>query len=568
MILDYLRHSKDGSIRIPPFHTGHLGFIPPTDVSVCLMVPYDQPESHCELYVSPFPANIETLCRLYCMMKDRPGVVNRLIEAVAALKINIVKKESSGINYLNQHFVEMVLDWRTSPHKQFLETPAEVVSRYDRLKYRIPIIDYRYVRLYEEIMCRCGDVVHIDSDYGIPLPAISIVPFRGGYTWVDYEKVTIEAAGGGKYNVKFAIPDGFLEQIRRFTQHGDEEDLPYIISSETSSRSLRVFFPKKEIEPRILHVGFVHLDMPGALSAITGVLAKSGFNILTGLLRKTSWKESGYEVVLEYKNDDPPPQVATAGYAEVFSWVKEKIEACNAEEIAELERFKVSIEPPLYPKPSPAVSPLRLNLTPSHVSPKASAGSEDEKQKEFLERCFQAVVSIPIPRPELDEVRINLLRDVKYRLSTRKPVLFLSYPTAAKDHAELLKSRLEKRFPNHFEITDYQTSDFQVVVESVKDRIRRCDYFIGIWHHEELLGHHEATISPWMPFEYGIALQADKKAIVIHSDKLPQAIWKRIDPGISQPSYNDLTFLKEMVGKVLEFCGTHWVQVDKDSSDG
>jgi len=561
MILDYLRHSTDGSIRIPPFHTGHLGFIPPTDVSVCLMVPYGQPESHCELYVSPFPANIETLCRLQCMMKDRPGVVNRLIDAVAALEINIVKKESSGINFLNQHFVEMVLDWRTSPHKHFLETPAEVISRYDGLKYRIPIMDYRYVRLYEEIMCRCGDVLHIDNDYGIPLPVISIVPFRGGYTWVQHKEVTIEAAESGKYNVKFQIPDGFLEQIRRFTQHSDDEKLPYIISSETNSRSLRVFFPKKEIERRIVQVGFVHLDLPGALSAITDVLAKAGFNILTGLLRKKSWNESGYEVVLEYQHEDPPPQVATTGYVEVFRWIKEKIETCDAQEIAELERFEVSIEPPLYPKPPADVSPLRLSARQNFLLPsKSRIRSDRENQEELLERCIQAVVNEPSPRPEMEEIRLSLLKDVKARLRARKPILFLSYPNRAKDHAELLRSNLEDRFPNHFEITDYQTSDFEIVVESVKDRIRRCDYFIGIWHHEELLGHNEATISPWMPFEYGIALQAEKKAVIIHSDKLPDAIWKRIEPGISQPAYNDLNFSRDMVPKVLEYCAKHWVQ--------
>jgi predicted amino acid-binding ACT domain protein len=561
MILDYLRHSVDGSIRIPPFHTGHLGFIPPTDVSVCLMVPYGQPESHCELYVSPFPANIETLCRLHCMMKDRPGVVNRLIEAVAALEINIVKKESSGVNYLNQHFVEMVLDWRTSPHKHFLETPAEVISRYDGLKYRIPIMDYRYVRLYEEIMCRCGDVVHIDSDYGIPLPAISIVPFRGGHTWVEHERVTIEAAEKGKYNVKFQIPDGFLKQIRRFTQHANSERLPYIISSETNSRSLRVFFPKKQIERRIVQVGFVHLDLPGALSAITGVLAKSGFNILTGLLRKKSWNESGYEVVLEYQNEDPSPQASTTGYAEVFRWVKEKIETCNADELEELERFEVSIEPPLYPKPPADVLPLRLNAQ-SRSFPKHVVQSNNGVPEKLLEECIQKVLDLPSPRPELEEIRINLLKDVRTRLSARKPILFLSYPTVAREHADLLRTKLKERFPDIFEIADYQTTDFEIVVESVKDRIRRCDYFIGIWHHEELFGHREATISPWMPFEYGIALQADKKAIIIHSDKLPDPIWKRIDPGISQPAYNDLTFSKDMLPKVMDYCAKHWVQLE------
>jgi len=494
-------------------------------------------------------------------MKDQPGVVNKLIEAVAALDINIVKKESSGINYLAQHFVEMVLDWRTSPHGEFLPTTVEMLSRYDNLKYRIPIIDYRYVRLYEEIMCRCGDVVHIDSDYGVPLPAISIVPFRGGSTWMQHKEVTIEADESGKYNVKFQIPEGFLNQIRRFTQHADGEGLPYIISSETNSRSLRVFFPKKEIEKRILQVGFVHQDMPGALSAITSVLAKSGFNILTGLLRKKSRNESGYEVVLEYQHEDPPPQASTEGYSDVFRWVQEKIEACSSDEIAELERFEVSIETPLYPKSRIPVEPLRLSAQRTVFSSKPLLKITKEEQEELIEQRIQNVQKTS-PRAETEEVRLNLLRDVKSNLSSPKPVLFLSYPTVAKAHAELLKAELSNEFPNYFEITDYQTSDFEIVVKSVKDRLRRCDYFVGIWHHEDLLGHDEATISPWMPFEYGIALQAEKKAIVIHSDKLPQPIWKRIDPGISQPAYNDLTFSIDMIPKVINYVRKHWWKPD------
>jgi hypothetical protein len=43
-------------------------------------------------------------------MLDQPGVVSRLIQAVLSLGITIVKQESTVINHLEQHFVEMVLE--------------------------------------------------------------------------------------------------------------------------------------------------------------------------------------------------------------------------------------------------------------------------------------------------------------------------------------------------------------------------------------------------------------------------------------------------------------------------
>jgi hypothetical protein len=573
MILDYVRRSEDGSILIPPFHTGHLGFIPGTEVYVYLMSPFNVPESHCELFVTPFTPNIDTLCRLQCMMKDQPGVVNRLIEAVAALDINIVKKESSGVNYLKQHLVEMVLDWRTSQFNQFLRSPAEIISHYDQLQYRLPVMDYRYVRLYEEIMCECGDIIHLDNDFGITLPAISITPFIGGHVWNTPERVEIKAEAGRKYYVKFSIPPALFKQICRSTQHGDTEPLPYIINSETTSRSLRVFFPKKAVEPRILHVAFLHVDMPGALSVITKVLAEAGFNILTGLLRKKTPVYSGYEVVLEYiKVDDTPPPIREGeGYEAQYEWVKSKIESCAGGDVHKLSSFEVSIAPPEYPKLRRLQNfkplPLGRDCPPTASAP--AVGSREEIARARLLQCIERTLQQPLPRPELEESRVELLKAVESRLNQRKKIIFLSYPTIAQMHAARLRAQMEAELPDEFEITDYQTTDFAVVVDRVIERIKESDYFIGIWHHEQKIvtPNAEPTISPWMPFEYGIALAMGKKAIVIHSDMLPDTIWKRIRPEISHPSYNDLTFLELTVPGVIDYCRMFWMQPGNGSSE-
>ena len=571
MILDYVRRSEDGAILIPPFHTGHLGFIPGTDVFVCLMSPHGQEETHCELFVTPFTPNIDTLCRLQCTMKDQPGAVNRLIGAVAALGINIVKKESSGINSLNQHYVDMVIDWQTSDH-EYARTPSHIVSLYDRLQYRIPIVDYRFVQLYEQIMSRCGDIVHLDDDQGLPLPAISIVPFTGvvpftrGRVWDQPERVTIETAKSPNsntpnYYVKLNIPTDFLKQICSLTQHATDEPLPYILSSETSSRSLRVFFPKKAMVPRIFHIGFDHEDKPGALSAITKVLWKSQFNILTGLLRKKTRIDSGYEVVVAYVNqDDPPPQIGSRNQAEFqasYDWIKEKIEACDPDDVARLTNYKVAITQPRYPKLPFEIPRLVLGKGLSPL-PRRPPEPLERKTLELLDKCIKEVN---------DERRLKLLRDIENRLTKRKPIIFLSYPAVAKEHARLLKLKIEDTFQSRVELDDYQSADFHVIIKKVIERIKEANYFIGIWHHEHISGSQAVTISPWMPFEYAIALEMGKQPIVVHSEKLPEAIWKRIEPSISHPGYNDLTFTEVTVPLIINHCEKHWVEPETSRQD-
>jgi hypothetical protein len=87
--------------------------------------------------------------------------------------------------------------------------------------------------------------------------------------------------------------------------------------------------------------------------------------------------------------------------------------------------------------------------------------------------------------------------------------------------------------------------------------ITRCDYFIGIWHQE---GDNSNTVSPWLHFEYGIAVATGKRTMVVHSQKLDQNIWKRINPGIAQPEYSDVKFESVTVALIDQYCREHFVE--------
>src|SRR5918912_3995863 len=108
IVLDYLKKTINNSICVPPFHTGHLGLLPNTEVSIGLM---NLPTTHhCELVITPYEPSISDMAHVHCIMKDRPGVVQRLVDAVSLLGINIVTQESSAINQLNHHSVDLLID--------------------------------------------------------------------------------------------------------------------------------------------------------------------------------------------------------------------------------------------------------------------------------------------------------------------------------------------------------------------------------------------------------------------------------------------------------------------------
>ena len=62
-----------------------------------------------------------------------------------------------------------------------------------------------------------------------------------------------------------------------------------------------------------------------------------------------------------------------------------------------------------------------------------------------------------------------------------------------------------------------------------------------------------------MPFEYGVAFMAEKKSIIIHSEKLDEKVWKRINPGVTNHEYSDIEFKSKAVDDiVLKYCARNF----------
>jgi hypothetical protein len=149
----------------------------------------------------------------------------------------------------------------------------------------------------------------------------------------------------------------------------------------------------------------------------------------------------------------------------------------------------------------------------------------------------------------------NLLKLIRKRRKEHgRPGIFLSYPHVAGDQGQMVFDALN----GPWRVERYQKPDGEVILDQVISRIENCDYFIGIWHPDEVSSKPTKNISPWMLFEYGVAHAAGKKTIVVHSDQLDHAIWHRINAGVANPEYTELKF-DETVKLIVDFCERNFV---------
>lgn len=138
--------------------------------------------------------------------------------------------------------------------------------------------------------------------------------------------------------------------------------------------------------------------------------------------------------------------------------------------------------------------------------------------------------------------RYQLQSTVKFALKRRKSSrVFLSYPSYCKKNAILIKEMVKSL---EMEIVEQQEPDGSDVMMTVLDLIKGSDFFIGIWGHEEKLRMPEDTfgVSPWMPFEFGIAKALGKECLVLCSERVNKGIWDRIERDVLKLIYNDIEF--------------------------
>ena len=169
LVIDYVKFSGTGEVIIPPFHTGHLGFIPGTAAHIAHSTA-DRSEQY-EVIVTPFHRSLGDMFRISCDMEDRPGVVAELVQAVADLGINISTQVSSSTHQLRNHVVELIVDAsRVDPSWNLaaFDVTQSARRKLSRWCDNTMLDDPRCVALFQSIVSRCGSWLRFDRRTGHP----------------------------------------------------------------------------------------------------------------------------------------------------------------------------------------------------------------------------------------------------------------------------------------------------------------------------------------------------------------------------------------------------------------
>jgi acetolactate synthase small subunit len=547
------------TIQVPPFHTGHLGFVPGTPVRVGLVKP--EPEvPHREVVVTPFKKDTRDLALVTVAMRDRAGVVARLVGAVAALDFNIEVLESSSIKQLHNHSVTLLVQLPGGASStETTPTPARrLYQGYDSV---LPVDNFACVRLFESIVAHCADIIEWKPPVGDRrFPEIEIRMYPDARTLSDYVVQPLDVASDRKLHARIDLPNEIANGLRSVVS--PEGKLEYLLVSDTTTRALHAFFMQPEHARNVFHVGFFHDDVPGALATILALLREAQFNILTSLVRKQQEGRSVWEAVIQYQGSAKVPNSASRHAhdpikPQEIEWICDRIVAAHRQASEEIVECAIVVAPPRYPvrKDEQEVEPIELSALLNPSTGGGGAVPRYEPVKLLDERL--AKLNDGDPNDQDGEAAKRLVRLIQKRHAEHdRPGVFLSYPHSASVHAEALWARMDGRW----RLDRYQEPDGEVILKRVIAKIEGCDYFIGIWHPEGAACEEETErISPWMLFEYGVAHAARKPAMIVHSDRLHEDVWRRISPGVASPKYSDFGFSPDTVDLIVDYAERNFV---------
>ena len=300
LVLDYPRTMKadDPSLLIPPFHTGHLGCRPNTEVTLQLPKAPRDSTAFCELIVSSFPRPASGTAILTAVMRDKRGVVERLVSALADLSINIYAEESASIAHLDRHSVTLTLNLDALGKAPTSDNPL-LPGLYREYAAYVPLHDRRCRLIFEAVMRRCVDILALRPGGAEPTLDLSIRLLD--VTGPDWPGAAILEADR-KQRVSLPLPDNIRRAIE--TGHGANgcPDVDYVFLSDTDDRTLRVFFLPTGVATSLYHVAVHHQDRSSALGTLLRLTANAQFNILTSLVGTgENHGENVWEAVLEYQ---------------------------------------------------------------------------------------------------------------------------------------------------------------------------------------------------------------------------------------------------------------------------
>ncbi len=564
IVIGYERETnvnEDGTLDliIPLFHTGHLGLLPGTELKIYELEKARGIEGY-EIIITPIPQH-GNIVKLDCILENVPGAMSRLVDVISNSDINIITQEVTMSDHCKNILINMILDFgRQVSVPQGLSLP-NVLNFYKDYNSIIPVQLPHCIKLFENIMdSDCRHLVVWNNTAGYYLPQLNLIPYHflpntesRGFAFVK----SVQTKNCAKIKMDRETASLIIQQLD--IRIGNP--VSYVAFSETEEKRLRVYFPNPAKKLRIYSLGVSHENKSGALSIILRLLAVAGFDIVTSVIRKKSSTRNFLEVVVEYLGSSFCEHCSgNEEQCNRYEVISEKIIAAAYQEtvVEELKEYDITIGPPLFPIPKKADKLTSINtLIDKKFRTKnqelMKMISENDNQFMRLENTLNNLQNKYTVeekyKQELYDAKALLFKRIAVKKNKIKTRVFLSFPKTANTHARMLEHHLNAE--GNYDIVIYEPDGNESVTQRVKELILGCDILIGIWHHEK---DEKGDLSPWMYFEYGIAKTAEIEILVVHSEKLPDETWKRLDGGTENHGYSDLTFQSKTIPLILKVC--------------
>jgi len=214
--------------------------------------------------------------------------------------------------------------------------------------------------------------------------------------------------------------------------------------------------------------------------------------------------------------------------------------------------FDIELSQPTYPRPGASILRLPLVAGEQNRTRVLSAPAVDHEIQ--TERRRIQIAKLPVPERD---IRLAILNQVVARREW--PRVFLAYTASSRRHAELVRGSLGE----HYDIVMREASECDP--QEASSEVSACDFFIGLWHHNKHLiqGLNAFGGSPWIHFQYGLAVAAGKPTLIVRSTDADPTSWPDSLAGPHHIEYTDLGFAKVTLGEIQRFCNDHF-RLDAD----
>ncbi|MFN9719565.1 MAG: hypothetical protein ACK58L_12775 [Planctomycetota bacterium] len=531
LILGSMTSIIDGALSIPDYHRGHLSLKTGTAVTIAYLPgkednPYPRLS---EMIISPIDfRSWEHLTRINTRIANRPGVLRKLMIALAEADLDILYHASGPLE--NGRFQRV----------EFLVDGEQFYKRFERLKSvnknPDPFILFELERWLKSLLIN-------DLCFDGQRARLKVRPMEAfRRTWRAYRKMMMNDEHDRPIKAYSVVERGSLRLPDNIISRMGSNPC-IILNSDTKDRMLRASLLENQNTCTFLRV--VHRDMPGSSARICSALSNH-FQVVTTLSRiKSQGGASDFEFMLF-----SPRHNASEDELKRRSIIESLLSANDLRDLDIHVSYPDEIgsigpEPRV---PLPGIEANHLQSPLSEICPieadlmTRSANSILKQRISFF--YTQATTTDGFEKPLNSRISYQACRELLCLQGDQEIEhcrIFASYPYVFEDLFVILEEYLSDQ---GFEIVTGKGIDGRAAYrDTIVDRIKTCHGFVGIWKYDEKAG--PIKFSPWLSWELGIAQACGMPVRILPHQSMGTGDFmphRTILPDINMPPFVDSDF--------------------------